>query len=844
MYVRSFGLEGNGSGEFWDPEGITTDAAGNLYVADFDADHIEEFSPTGAYKATFGSPGSGEEQFTHPLSIAMDSANDLYVADFNNNRIVKWGNNQQAAHDIKTAYYSAKGESPVAACRNHPEWANLPCQVEPAGQPDHGLPELPVSVVASYNIWDKAEVTEEKFGTGTKAVARTKTETYDPAGRAVTSEETTSPATDKALPKVTDEYNGETGALERRSTPEGTITSKHNTVGQLTEYKDASGNVAKYTYEEGGDGRLEEVSEGKGAEAKSNQTYSYNTTNGLMEKLVDSAEPGMTFTASYDVEGKMTSEVYPNGMCANATYNSIGEETNLIYVKTRNCSEKEAPVWFSDSIVPSIHGEMLQQMSTLSSENYTYDSAGRLLETQETAVGKGCVVRLYAYEEDSNRTSETRREPGTEGKCATEGGSVERHTYDEADRLMDEGIEYESMGNVTKLAASDSNGHELVSAYYTDSQVASEEQNGQLVDYTYDPLGRTLEMTSEDQGTKARSTKVLHYAGSGASTWTSEGTEKWTRKIPGIGGTLCATQEAGKAPVLQLSDLSDNIIATAVYNESETKLLSTYNSTEFGVPNEGKTPPQYAWFGAAGISTETSFGSGVTTENGESYVPQVARALQTAPVVPPGAFPNGAPGTQFTAAIVTAGAIAGAEEIATQFWQKTEAERQKAKEEEEARKLKECQEEGGCGAEYDPKCTLTLNLGGNGKGVASAIGIANCGGETLPKYTELEVCLIVELEEAELYDAPNLSLCSAEGSGFDPTGSLEVGLKGSLVAGASMHCESEAIYWAWAWFWLPGGHGGAKERWAGPWRCGESKLSQIVTWSETLSGLIPPIAVP
>jgi hypothetical protein len=33
------------------------------------------------------------------------------------------------------------------------------------------------------------------------------TETYDPAGRALTSEETASPATDAALPKVIDEYN-------------------------------------------------------------------------------------------------------------------------------------------------------------------------------------------------------------------------------------------------------------------------------------------------------------------------------------------------------------------------------------------------------------------------------------------------------------------------------------------------------------------------------------------------------------------------------------------------------------------------------------------------------------
>jgi hypothetical protein len=41
------------------------------------------------------------------------------------------------------------------------------------------------------------------------------------------------------------------------------------------------------------------------------------------------------------------------------------------------------------------------------------------------------------------------------------------------------------------------------------------------------------------------------------------------------------------------------------------------------------------------LATETAFGTGVATQGGASYVPQVARDLQTAPVIPPGAFPNG-----------------------------------------------------------------------------------------------------------------------------------------------------------------------------------------------------------
>jgi tripartite motif-containing protein 71 len=741
-YIKQFGKEGSNDGEFSKPEGIAVDSAGHLYVVDSGNDRVEEFNTSGGFLASFGVYGGGEGQFEGPIGISINAAGDMYITNAGTDQVEIWIPENQAAHNTQTIYYASEPNSTYPNCGNHREWAGLPCQTQLAAQPDRGLPELPVTTMASYNIWSEVEKTEEKFGIGSKAVTRTKTETYDPAGRALTSEETASPATDTALPKVTNEYNSSTGALENQSTSSGTITSKYNTLGQLTEYKDASGNVAKYIYEEGGDGRLLEVDEGKGEEAKSTETYTYNNTTGFIEKLIDTAA-GMTmaqgtFTASYDVEGKMTSDVYPDGMCANTTYNSVGDATSLEYIKTRNCSETGAPVWFSDSIAPSIHGETLQQTSTLAKENYAYDKAGRLLETQETPAGKGCVVRLYTYEEESNRTSETTREPGTEGKCATEGGTVERHTYDEANRLTDTSVEYETFGNTTKMSAADAGGHEITSTYYVDNQLASETQNGETFKYAYDPSGRTIETISEG---KTSAKAISHYAGSGnALTWTSEGTEKWTRNIPGIDGALDAVQTGGGSVVLQLHDLQGNIVGTAGDNESETKMLTPYNSTEFGVPQPGTTPPKYAWLGAAGVSTETSLGSGVAIQGGASYVPQVARALQTAPVIPPGAFPNGSSGTQLTAAPVTAGAIAGAQEIATQFWQKAEAERQKAREEEAAAALRQCQEEGGCGAEeggatVDPEGLLT------GEEALELAGELNKSAKSLNYYVnEAEVC--------------------------------------------------------------------------------------------------------
>jgi hypothetical protein len=203
---------------------------------------------------------------------------------------------------------------------------------------------------------------------------------------------------------------------------------------------------------------------------------------------------------------------------------------------------------------------------------------------------------------------------------------------------------------------------------------------------------------------------ISHYAGpGGALTWTSEGPEKWSRNIPGIDGSLCATQTSGSAPVLQLHDLQGNVIATAGLGESEMKLLSTYNSTEYGVPQPGTTPPKYAWLGAVGISSEPTLSAGTATQSGATYVPQVARDLQTAGVIPPGAFPNGQSGTQYTATI-SVGALASASAEATRIFNATEAERQAAKQREAEEKTcaiaSECVEPGE-GEVVDPSVLLT-----------------------------------------------------------------------------------------------------------------------------------------
>jgi streptogramin lyase len=641
--LKHFASEGTGEGQLKAPAGLAIDASGNVWTTDELNGRVEGFTASGAYLSQFGWKGTGHGQLNEPHAIAGDAHGNMWIADSANNRIATFSPGPNA-HDQKTIYYSAAPNETYTTCGKHPEWAGLVCQTRPAKQPElAALPQLPVTTT-SYNMWLEPEKIEESFthynSEGKEETAvRTRSEKYSEAGEMTNSETKATGSSDKSLPTggVSIEYNKANGLVAKQSTSEGTITNEYDRLGRLIKYTEAAGNTATYKYAElQAGGQLQEVSDSheelhEAKERHSFQRYSYNETTSQLEKLEDSAAG--TFTASYDAEGKMTSETYPNGMCAKYAYNPVGEATSLQYVDTTNCSASE-PLLYSDTRVASIHGETLQQTSTLASETYTYDPAGRLTEVQETPAGEGCIVRAYAYDEESNRASLTTRKPGSKNECQTEGGTTEAHNYDEANRLTDTGTVYEPFGDVEKLPAADAEGHELTTTYYVDGAVASQSQNGVSHEYKLDPEGRITETTSS--GKKLTS----HYDGPGeAVSWTSEEEgKKATRNIPGIDGTLSAVQTNNETPELQLHDLQGDIIATIGDTTSETKLKTTYNATEFGAPNKGKTPPKYAWLGAGDVADELA--SGVITYGATSYVPQDARALQAEQVIPPG-LPDG-----------------------------------------------------------------------------------------------------------------------------------------------------------------------------------------------------------
>src|SRR6202042_3058136 len=133
---------------------------------------VQVFTPAGEYLYGFGSKGNGAGQFNEaPHGLAF-SGSYVYVLDSGiwwentgNSRIEKWtlpNNTKTSVNNTQTIYYTAAANSKYTKCGEHPEWANMPCQTQPAEQPStSGLPGLAVTSY-TYNMYaEPAQVKSE-----------------------------------------------------------------------------------------------------------------------------------------------------------------------------------------------------------------------------------------------------------------------------------------------------------------------------------------------------------------------------------------------------------------------------------------------------------------------------------------------------------------------------------------------------------------------------------------------------------------------------------------------------------------------------------------------------------
>jgi len=83
VFLSKWGSYGSGNGQLYNPHGVATDSAGNVYVVDQGNHRIQKFDSSGEFLTKWGIYDVGEHDYQHssPIGIALDSLGNVYVAD-------------------------------------------------------------------------------------------------------------------------------------------------------------------------------------------------------------------------------------------------------------------------------------------------------------------------------------------------------------------------------------------------------------------------------------------------------------------------------------------------------------------------------------------------------------------------------------------------------------------------------------------------------------------------------------------------------------------------------------------------------------------------------------------
>ncbi|WP_432831345.1 RHS repeat-associated core domain-containing protein [Dactylosporangium sp. CA-092794] len=521
-----------------------------------------------------------------------------------------------------TVYYSTAANGTYAECGGHPEWAGLACRTQPGGQPASG-PQLPYTVT-TYDLLDQPATLTEKISSGT---LRTTTTTYDGAGRISTVAVTA--AIGSPVPTRRYVYDPATGQVVNVQTLNGATvtaqsTTSYDTLGRVTSYTDAAGNVTTTGYDL--HSRISTVSDGLGTRT---YTYDQNGENrGLLTQVADS-QAG-TFTGAYDANGALVTESWPNSLGVTHQRDERGSEVAVTYTRT-GCGQADCTL-FMQSAEPGANGLLSGQVSTLSAQDFGYDAGQRLTTVKDTVNGE-CTTRTYGFNTATDRSGQNVYGPGAGGACqATTAASSRTWTYDTASRVTGGGYVYDALGRSTTVPAADTltpGAGDMTVGYYVNDLEASLAQNEVTNSFALDVTGGRV--ASWTDGT---TTHVNHYADGDQDmpAWTDEGGGVSTRPILGVGGVTALATSAGGATdvVWQPQDLAGNLVISVVGTDVTPSLTS--ETTEYGATRNPTLigTIRYAWQGGALRAADQP--AGIVLMGVRLYNPTTGRFLSVDPV--------------------------------------------------------------------------------------------------------------------------------------------------------------------------------------------------------------------
>ena len=89
-FFGTFGVHGEGDGQFVSPLSIAIDSEQRVYVSDDTLNRISVWSTGGEFISGWGAGGDGDGQLDGPCGLAVDPADEVFVVDHRNNRIQRF----------------------------------------------------------------------------------------------------------------------------------------------------------------------------------------------------------------------------------------------------------------------------------------------------------------------------------------------------------------------------------------------------------------------------------------------------------------------------------------------------------------------------------------------------------------------------------------------------------------------------------------------------------------------------------------------------------------------------------------------------------------------------------
>ncbi|MBI2787277.1 MAG: RHS repeat-associated core domain-containing protein [Elusimicrobia bacterium] len=280
--------------------------------------------------------------------------------------------------------------------------------------------------------------------------------------------------------------------LTQLTTPEGNLTIGYDAAGNYTSVTKYNGSQVALAYDSL-DRIIQEVQTLPGGPTVT-LSYTYDA-NGNRTRMTT---PWGSFRYTYDKLDRPSSVTDPQGLVYSFAYDAVGRRTTKTYPN----GTQTTYVYDAASQVTGIRHRRISDDATLAFADYTYDDAGNRLTMTDTAGQHSYSYdnghRLISATHPQNSLLPQKNETFTYDAAhnCTADADIAGYVYDEADRLQ-------SNSSYTYTNDADGNrtsktGAEGQTQYVWDSSnqlIQVQRPDGVTVDYTYDGMGRAVQMT-------------------------------------------------------------------------------------------------------------------------------------------------------------------------------------------------------------------------------------------------------------------------------------------------------------------------------------------------------------